>query len=79
MFLEEFWEHVPPFQVAKAMKRTCLADLLHNPVFTGDNLAGLSSSKFPEVRWAAVANLSNEPLLVKIVVKGRNNDVREPL
>lgn len=54
-----------------------LAELLHSAVFTQDDLAQLSSSEIPEVRQAAVRNLTDQSLLAKIALEDEVQSVRE--
>ena len=54
-----------------------LAELLHRAVFTQDDLAELSSSEIPEVRDAAVWNLTDQALLAKITVEDKVPAVRQ--
>jgi hypothetical protein len=53
-----------------------LKELLHNPVFTQDDLAGLSSSQIPEVRVAVVLNLADQTLLARIASEDPSDQVR---
>jgi hypothetical protein len=53
-----------------------LKELLHNPVFTQDDLARLSSSQIPEVRVAVVLNLTDQALLARIASEDASGDVR---
>jgi hypothetical protein len=64
------------FLAAKVHGEDLLAELLHNAVFMQDDLAKLSSSEIPEVRQAAVGNLTNQALLAKIAAGDKNADVR---
>ena len=67
---------VSAFRPAEVHGESLLTELLHNPVFTQDDLAELSSSKIPEVRLAAIANLTGQALLVKIATGDKSSDVR---
>ena len=54
-----------------------LAELLHHSAFTQDDLAELSSSEIPELRYAAVRNLTDQATLAKIAVEEQAPDVRQ--
>ncbi|MFZ0961280.1 MAG: hypothetical protein WAO35_10275 [Terriglobia bacterium] len=68
--------HTFGFRPAKVRGEALLAELLHNAVFTQDDLAELSSAEIPELRLGAIANLTDQALLAKIAVKDRNESVR---
>ena len=67
---------VSGFRPAEVHGESLLAELLRNPEFTQDDLAELSSSKIPEVRLAAVANLTSQALLAKIAAGDKSQNVR---
>ncbi len=54
-----------------------LADLLHNAVFTQEDFAGLSISEIPELRQAAVLNLTSQELLARIAVEDKTLEIRQ--
>lgn len=62
---------------AKVHGGDLLAELLHNAVFTPDDLAELSSSEILMVRQAAVRNLTDQALLAKIAVEDKEADARQ--
>ena len=66
------------FLAANVYGGDLLADLLHSAVFTQDDLAELSSSEIPEVRRAAVRNLTDQAALAKIAAEDKVPDVRQP-
>jgi hypothetical protein len=64
------------FTAASVHGEDLLARLLHGAVFRQDDLSELSSSEIPELRQAAVRNLTDEALLAKIAVEDENSVVR---
>jgi hypothetical protein len=65
------------FEYARVRGDELLARLLRNAVFTQDDLSDLSLSEIPEVRSAAVSNLTNQTLLEKIAIEDKSEGVRK--
>jgi hypothetical protein len=66
----------PTFLAAQVHGEDLLAELLDRAEFTQGDLAELSSSEIPELRQAAVANLTDQAVLAKVAVEDKVRDVR---
>jgi hypothetical protein len=64
------------FLAAKVHGGDLLGELLGDGRFTQDDLVELCSSEIPEVRQAAVGNLTDQALLAKIAAEDNNANVR---
>ncbi len=64
------------FLAAQVHGEDLLAELLHNAEFTQDDLTELSLSDIPELRQAAVKNLTDQEVLAKVAIEDKIRDVR---
>jgi hypothetical protein len=65
------------FVAAEVHGEELLAELLHNAAITGDDLAEFAASGIPEVRHAAVGNMTDRALLARIAAGDKVEKVRQ--